>query len=102
MKYYALIYYVVADYIEKRAQYRKEHLGIAKAYSDNGILVFGGAFADPVDRALLVFCAHDKSVVEEFVDSDPYVINGLVYRWEICEWTVVVGSKYDDKMPSID
>jgi len=37
-----------------------------------------------------VFRAADKSVVEDFVQADPYVINGLVKKWEIRPWTVVI------------
>jgi hypothetical protein len=52
----------------------------------------GGAFADPADRALLVFRAEDRSVAEFFARNDPYVINGLVKRWEVRPWTVVIGN----------
>jgi hypothetical protein len=40
---------------------------------------------------LLIFRVKDKSVIEEFVDKDPYVKNGLIAKWEIREWTVVIG-----------
>ncbi len=90
MKYFALMYHVVDDYVERRAQFRDEHLALARASHGRGELLLGGAFADPVDRALLIFRATDMGVVEEFVHSDPYVCNGLVTRWEIRPWTVVV------------
>jgi uncharacterized protein YciI len=92
MNYFALIYHVVNDYVEKRAQYRQEHLGLANEAHARGELILAGAFAEPVDRALLVFLAKDRSVVENFVKKDPYVIAGLVTRWEIRPWTVVVGN----------
>ena len=47
--------------------------------------------SDPPDLALLVFRADDRGVAEEFVRQDPYVANGLVDRWEIRSWAVVVG-----------
>lgn len=92
MNYYALIYYVVDDYITRRASYRDEHLRLAREANDRGELVLAGAFSDPADRALLVFRAPAKAVVEEFIKQDPYVINGLVTRWEIRPWTVVIGN----------
>lgn len=92
MNYYALIYYVVSDYITRRATYRDEHLRLAREANHRGELVLAGAFSDPTDRALLVFRAPDKSVIEGFIKEDPYVINGLVMRWEIRPWTVVVGN----------
>jgi uncharacterized protein YciI len=93
MNYYALIYHLVDDYITRRAQYREEHLGLAKKANQNGELILAGAFSDPPDSALLIFRVTDKSVIEEFVRNDPYVINGLVTRWEIRQWTVVIGNE---------
>lgn len=92
MNYYALIYYVVDDYISRRSSYRDEHLRLAREANHRGQLVLAGAFSEPADRALLVFRAPDKSVIEGFIKQDPYIINGLVTRWEIRPWTVVVGN----------
>src|SRR4029077_4995331 len=92
MKYYVLLYYLVPDYVTRRATYRHEHLRLAQEAHGRGELILGGPFSDPADRALLVFRVPDPSVVEEFVRKDPYVINGLVTRWEVRPWTVVIGS----------
>jgi uncharacterized protein len=96
MQYFALIYYVIDDYVERRAEFRHDHLQLAQAAHGRGELVLAGAFADPVDRALLVFRAPDRSTVEEFARNDPYVTNGLVTRWEVRPWTVVIGGEPDD------
>jgi uncharacterized protein len=61
-------------------------------YVARGELLLGGAFADPVDGAALVFKVEDRAKVEAFVKGDPYVVNGLVTGWRIRDWTVVVGS----------
>ncbi len=90
MSYYLLIYHVVDDYVSRRTPYREEHLRLAREAHNRGELVLGGALADPVDKALLVFHAADPSVVEAFINTDPYIKNGLVTRWEIRPWTVVV------------
>jgi uncharacterized protein YciI len=90
MGYYMLIYHVVDDYVERRAAYREEHLRLAREAHSRGELVLGGALADPVDRAILVFRSPDAAAVEEFVRKDPYVGNGIVKRWEIRPWTVVI------------
>ncbi len=90
--YYALLYDVVDDYLERRGQFRDEHLALAAAATARGELVLAGAFADPADSALLVWKVDDRAVVEEFVKADPYVRNGLVTSWRIREWTVVVGN----------
>jgi hypothetical protein len=31
------------------------------------------------------------AVAEEFAKADPYVLNGIVKRWYVREWTTVVG-----------
>jgi uncharacterized protein YciI len=93
MNYYALIYYVVDDYVTRRAQYRDEHLRLAGEASARGELALGGAFTDPADRSMLIFTAKDPSVVEAFVKNDPYFIHGLVVRYEVRPWNVVVGNK---------
>lgn len=38
-----------------------------------------------------MFQGEDKSVVEDFARVDPYVVNCLVARWHVREWTTVVG-----------
>ena len=85
-----LEYEVVGDYLERRREFRAGHLDLATAAHERGELVLGGAF-DPPDGAALVFRAEDRSVVQAFVDADPYVRNGLVTSWRIRSWTVVVG-----------
>ncbi len=90
MNYFAVFYHYVPDYMTRRGQFRDEHLKLARAAHDRGELILGGAFSDPADGALIVFRAADKSVVENFVRTDPYVINGLVTRWDIRPWTVVI------------
>ncbi len=90
MNYYVLIYHVVDDYIARRTPHRQAHLRLAREFHSRGELILGGALADPVDQALLVFRSPDKTAVEEFVQNDPYISNGLVTRWEIRPWTVVI------------
>ncbi|MGA2096214.1 MAG: YciI-like protein [Candidatus Acidiferrum sp.] len=92
MTYFALIYDLVDDMVNRRVPYRDAHLGLARDAQARGHLLLGGAF-NPPDRALLVFRAADQGPVEEFVRQDPYVANGLVKRWEIRPWTVVVGNE---------
>lgn len=89
--YFLLFYDLVDDYIERRAPLRDEHLALARAWQERGVLCMAGAFADPADGAALVFRADDRSVVEDFVARDPYVAHGLIRQWRIREWTVVIG-----------
>lgn len=91
MNYYALFYELVDDMVNRRVPFREEHLRLARESRERGDLVFGGALAEPVDRALLVFHVDDKSKVESFARKDPYVLNGLAKKWEVRPWNVVVG-----------
>ena len=93
MNYYALLYELVDDMVTRRVPFRDEHLRLAREARDRGELVLAGALSEPVDRALLVFHVDDKGKVENFARKDPYVLNGLVKRWEVRLWNVVVGNE---------
>lgn len=89
---HVLIYEVVEGYVERRQTWRESHLALARAWADRGELLLGGAFDEPVDRAMLVFRVADASTIESFVRDDPYVQNGLVRAWSIRSWNAVVGA----------
>jgi uncharacterized protein YciI len=91
MAHWLLQYDVVDDYVERRAPHRAEHLALVQAAHDRGELLIAGALADPADGAVLVFTNDDPSVVEAFIDADPYVRTGCVTAWRIRRWAVVVG-----------
>ncbi len=90
-KHYLLIYEVVDDYVVRRMPFRQQHLALAEQAAERGDLVLGGALADPVDRAILLFRGHCREVAESFAMNDPYVQNGLVDEWSVREWTTVAG-----------
>ncbi len=92
--YFALLYDYVENIIERRTPFRDEHLKHAQAATQRGELMLGGAFSDVPDGAILVFRAATQSVVEEFAKQDPYVLNGLVPKWRVRPWNVVVGTAY--------
>jgi len=88
---YLLIYELAPDYLQRRAQHRALHLQLAwKAAGEKG-LVLGGALAEPADRAMLLFEGDSPAAAEAFARADPYVLNGLVTRWDVRPWTTVVG-----------
>lgn len=89
---YLLIYDVADDYLERRGEFRAEHLALAWAAHERGELLLGGALADPVDAAVLLFTGDSPAAVEAFVAADPYVRHGLVKRWRVRPWTTVVGA----------
>lgn len=95
---YLLFYNVADDYVERRAEFRNEHLKLAWEFCDRGELILGGALADPVDTSILLFKGDDERVVNKFIEADPYVKNGLVKGWRIRKWTTVVGDLADNPL----
>jgi uncharacterized protein len=90
---YLLFYEVSADYLERRAEFRDEHLSLAWQAQSRGELVLAGALADPVDGAVLLFQVDSVQVIERFIAADPYVTNGLITSWRVRPWTTVVGAE---------
>ena len=89
---YILFYQTVDGYVEKRQPYREKHLQLAQQAYKDGILILAGALDEPADSAVLIFQCKNKSTVEHFAESDPYVQNGLIKKWEVRPWTVVIGN----------
>ena len=77
-------------FADRRTPYRDAHLKLARAAAANGELLLGGAFADPVDGAALAFKAADQPVAKRFAANDAYATAGLVTKWTVRKWTVVV------------
>jgi uncharacterized protein YciI len=99
MRYFALFYDVADDFVERRAPYREAHLRLVQEAYRRGEIVLAGAVGMPPDRALLIFRASDPSTADAFARADPYVVNGLVTRWDIQPWAVVVGNELAEGNP---
>jgi uncharacterized protein len=89
---FLLFYEFVPDYLERRGQFRNEHLKSAWEAQARGELVLGGAYAEPADGAALLFKGDSAEVAKRFAAADPYVRAGLVTRWHVRNWTTVVGN----------
>ena len=71
---------------------RFEKLTLREAHA-RGVVSIGGALGNPPDGALLIFRSETPSVAEDFARRDPYVTNGLITRWRVRPWNVVVGGE---------
>jgi uncharacterized protein YciI len=100
MPYFTLTYETVDNFTERRTPYRPAHIAQVREAHGRGELVMAGALGDPPDGALLVFRARDRSTPEQFAQRDPYVIEGLVRRWDVRPWTVVVGNDPAEPPPA--
>jgi uncharacterized protein YciI len=88
---YLLMYDLAPDYLERRGQYRDEHLRLAWEAEARGELLLAGALAEPADGAVLVFQCDSPETVEQFARADPYVTHGLVIHYRVRQWNTVVG-----------
>ena len=88
---YLLFYEVGEDYVSRRAEFREAHLTKAWEASERGELLLGGALANPVNGAVLLFKGDSPEVAEKFAKADPYVTGGTVKRWYVREWITVAG-----------
>lgn len=93
MQYFALFYDVVDDFMVHRVPFREAHLRLVQEAYRRREIVLAGALGMPPDRALLIFRGSDPSIADAFARADPYVVNGLVTRWEVQPWAVVVGNE---------
>lgn len=101
MPYFALMYETVDNFIDRRTPFRPAHLTLAREAHARGELVMAGALGHPPDGALLVFKAPDRSAAETFARHDPYVTQGLVKRWDVRPWTVVLGNDPSESPPPL-
>ena len=89
--YHLLLYDLVDDYLERRPAFREEHLRLLRDAHARGEILMAGALADPCDMGILVFQGEGPEAARRFAEADPYVRGGLVTRWRVRPWTVVVG-----------
>ena len=95
---YLLFYEAGQDYAERRQPFRAAHLQHARNAVARGELVLGGALANPIDGAVLLFRGDSTAAAEQFAKTDPYVTNGVIQRWHVREWTTVVGNDAETRI----
>ncbi|MFV0481875.1 MAG: YciI-like protein [Campylobacteraceae bacterium] len=86
---YMLIYDAVEDYIQRRGEFRAEHLKLANEAVARGELVLAGALGNK--GSAFLFLIDNPKIAEDFAKKDPYVLNGLILSYKVLPWTTVVG-----------
>ncbi len=88
---YLLIYELVDDYAQRRAEDGDEHLRLLWDSYDRGELILGGGLINPTDLGLYVFKGDSPAVAEQFAQRDSYVRRGFVKSWKVRSWITVAG-----------
>lgn len=90
-KLYALQYDYVGDSLEKRKPHRQAHLALIGKQVEKGNIVLAGALNNPPTGGLLIFRNLSPNDIEQIVQQDPYVINGVVVKYSITPYMAVIG-----------
>lgn len=89
--YYILFYKTAPCYLDRRSDYREEHLSLAQEAFNRGELIIAGTLGNPAKDAVIVFKGDSPEAAEKFAHCDPYVKNGLISEWEVKQWNIAIG-----------
>ena len=90
---YLLFYEKAPDHATRSVPFQVMHLAHVRAAAERGELLLAGNLATPDDgTALLLFSVDKPETVEAFAREDIYVKEGVVARWRVRYWDVVVGA----------
>ena len=84
-----VVLYESADGVRERAPAHYDaHLAHMRAFHERGDLLLMGPFEDPQqDGAMGVFTTREAA--EAFAADDPFVLGGVVRRWEVRGWNEI-------------
>jgi len=83
-----MFYEVAPDGLSKVMTHIEAHRARLNEFHARGVLLMAGPFANPAEGALGIFTR--KKDAEEFIQGDPFVINGIVSKWRLLEWNEVL------------
>ena len=84
MKY--VVFYEAADDVMSRAPaHFPAHAERIQEFHARGVLLMVGTFGDPQEQGSMAIFS-TREAAEEFVAGDPFVLNGVVRRYEIRDW----------------
>jgi uncharacterized protein len=85
---YVLLYESVPDVHSKAARHLAAHRARLEEFHARGTLLMVGPFGDlQREGSMGIFTTHEAA--EEFAKGDPFVVNGVVARWQLREWNEV-------------
>jgi len=84
MKKYVLLYETAEDVLEKAPAHFGGHVARGNEFHAQGSLLMYWPFGDPRERSMAVSTSREAAV--EFVENNPFVLNGVVRNWFIRAW----------------
>jgi uncharacterized protein len=82
-----LFYEVSADGLAKMPTYFDAHKARMEEFNAKGLLLMAGPYGSPPVGALRIFISREAA--EQFVSGDPFVINSVVSKHTIYDWTEI-------------
>jgi len=82
---YLMFYEMAADGMPKAQANFPAHQARLREFHQKGTLLMAGPYGTPPRGALGIFTS--RSAAEEFVAGDPFVLNGVVRKHSIHEWS---------------
>ena len=82
---YLMFYEMAADGMSKAQANFPAHLSRLKQFHQDGTLLMAGPYGTPPVGALGIFTS--RAAADAFVAGDPFVINGVVGKVTIHEWS---------------
>ncbi len=83
-----MFYEVAPDGLPKARLHYEAHRARLNDFHTRGSLLMAGPFANPAEGAMGVFTSREAA--EEFIQGDPFVINGVVAKWSLRDWNEVL------------
>ena len=86
---YVLFYESAEDVRSKAPLHMPAHRARYEEFHARGSLLMLGTFANPQEEgSMAIFTSREAA--EEFARGDPFVLNGVVRRWQLREWNEVL------------
>lgn len=85
---YVVFYQSADDVASKAPAHFPAHFARGQEFHAQGTLLMFGTFGNPHEEgAMAVFTTREAA--EEFINGDPFVLNGVIRNWYIREWNEV-------------
>jgi uncharacterized protein YciI len=84
-----VFYHPVPDVLDRAPAVFPRHLAAIEKFHDRGDLLLVGTFGDPAREGALCVL-RSREAAEEWVRTDPFVLEGLVASYEIRDWNEIL------------